>query len=378
MTEINKNPSDNTERNALIVRTSIIGIVVNLVLASAKAVTGLIAGSIAVVLDAVNNFSDVLSGALTVIGIKLSERKPDKKHPLGYGRIEYLSTLCVAVLVLYAGLMALTESVKKMITPQDAEYSVLSLVLIGIAVAVKLILGRYFKKHGEKIGSGTLVASGTDAISDAILSSSVLACALIRMTSGLSLEAYLGAVISVFIIRAGIDLIRETANELLGQRADKELTDRVKELVCQEEGVLGAYDLLINNYGPGKNYGSVNIEVDDVTTAAEIDWMSRHIRGRVFGQTGVNLMGIGVYSRNTMDEEAAGLREDIISRVKAHPGVIRVYGFYIDTEIHEVHFYVAFRFRVNAREELSKISSELEQIYPDWTFRLAPHVDISD
>ncbi|MBO4360426.1 MAG: cation transporter, partial [Eubacteriaceae bacterium] len=127
-----------------------------------------------------------------------------------------------------------------------------------------------------------------------------------------------------------------------------------------------------------KNYGSVNIEVDDVTTAAEIDRMSRQIRGRVFGETGVSLMGIGVYSRNTLDDEAARLREDIISRVTAHPGVVRVYGFYIDSEIREVDFYVAFRFRVDASEELSKISSELERIYPEWSFRLAPHVDVSD
>ena len=186
---------------------------------------------------------------------------PDKKHPLGYGRVEYLSATVVAALVLYAGITALTESVKKMFAPQGAEYSLLSLALIALAVGAKLLLGRYVKKKGEATDSASLRASGTDALSDAGLSASVLLCAALRMLTGVSLEAYLGAVIALFIIRSGIGMIRETVSEILGQRTDAELSREVKELVCREPGVNGAYDLLLGNYGPDRYYGSVNIEV---------------------------------------------------------------------------------------------------------------------
>lgn len=378
MQEKDKNEPRSMDRDRVIVRTSWIGIAVNLSLAALKAAVGLAARSIAVVLDAVNNLSDALSSVITILGARLSGKLPDKKHPLGYGRIEYLSATVVAALVLYAGLTSLVESVKKIFSPEAAEYSVLSLALIAAAVAAKILLGRYVKKQGEAVDSASLRASGTDALSDAVLSASVLGCALVRLLTGLSLEAWLGAVISVFIIRAGVEMIRDTVSDILGRRTDPELSRKVKELVCREEGVEGAYDLLLNNYGPDRYYGSVNIEVADRVTAVEIDQMTRHIRGRVHGLTGITLTSIGVYARNTRDAEAARLREDVTRRVLAREDVLQVYGFYISPREKEVHFYVVLRFGVDYKEELAKIADELRESYPDYRFRLAPHLDISD
>ena len=187
-------------RSRLIVRTSVTGIVTNVLLAGVKAAVGLLAHSIAVVLDAVNNLSDALSSVVTILGAKLAGKRPDKKHPLGYGRIEYLSAMIVSALVLYAGITSLVESVKKIISPEESDYSVLSLVLIGVAVAVKIVLGRYVTAQGKKAESASLIASGKDALFDAVLSSSVLVCAVIRLTTGLALEPYVGIVISGFII----------------------------------------------------------------------------------------------------------------------------------------------------------------------------------
>ncbi|MBR0538130.1 MAG: cation transporter, partial [Clostridia bacterium] len=192
-------------RSRLIVRTSVTGIVTNVLLAGVKAAVGLLAHSIAVVLDAVNNLSDALSSVVTILGAKLAGKRPDKKHPLGYGRIEYLSAMIVSALVLYAGITSLVESVKKIISPEESDYSVLSLVLIGVAVAVKIVLGRYVTAQGKKAESASLIASGKDALFDAVLSSSVLVCAVIRLTTGLALEPYVGIVISGFIIKAGIE-----------------------------------------------------------------------------------------------------------------------------------------------------------------------------
>ena len=200
-------------RSKVIVRTSIVGIVTNVVLSAFKAVIGFITGSIAVTLDAVNNLSDALSSVITIVGAKLANKLPDKKHPLGYGRIEYLSAMIVAAIVLYAGGTSAVESVKKIITPEAADYSTVSLVIIAAAVVVKLVLGKYVKRQGERVNSGALVASGADALFDAILSASVLASAIVFVTTGISLEAYVGVLISLFIIKSGIEMLKDTRRQ---------------------------------------------------------------------------------------------------------------------------------------------------------------------
>ena len=378
MHERDRNNTQSADRDAVIIRASMIGIAVNMVLAGVKATVGLASHSIAVVLDAVNNLSDALSSVITILGTKLSGKQPDKKHPMGYGRVEYLSATVVAALVIYAGIAALYESAVRIIIPETSEYTAVSVIMIGLAVAVKLLLGRYVKRRGEAVGSDSLRASGTDALSDAVLSASVLACALIKTLTRISLEAYIGVIISVFIIRSGVGIIRETISEIIGQRTDTKLSQKVKELICQEDGVFGAYDLFLNNYGPDRYYGSVNIEVADSATAAQIDQMSRHIKGRVYWQAGVTLTGIGIYSRNTTDAEAVRLREEIEKSVMSRNEVLQVYGFDISADMQEIHFYVVLDFGLDYKTELAKITEYLETLYPKIRFRLAPHMDISD
>ena len=160
-------------RQSVIVRTSIVGIVTNIALSLMKGIIGVLSNSIAVILDAINNLSDAVSSIITIVGAWFSAKKPDRNHPLGHGRVEYMSALIVSFIVLYAGATAAIESVKKIINPEPADYSVISLVIIGTAVVVKIILGTYFKRQGRKVNSTALVASGTDATFDAILSFSV-------------------------------------------------------------------------------------------------------------------------------------------------------------------------------------------------------------
>ena len=198
------------KRDKIIVRTSVVGIVTNVLLAAFKAAVGLASHSIAVVLDAVNNLSDALSSIITIVGTKLSGKLPDKKHPLGYGRIEYLSAMIVAGIVLYAGITSFVESVKKILRPETPEYSTVSLVIIAVAVVVKIVLGKYVKAQGKKVNSGALVASGSDAMFDTVLSFSVLLSAIVFLVFKVSLEAYVGAVISCFIVKAGLEMMSET------------------------------------------------------------------------------------------------------------------------------------------------------------------------
>ena len=223
-----------TGRETVIIRTSLIGILTNLFLSGFKITLGLISKSIAIVLDGVNNLSDALSSVITIIGARMAGKAPDRKHPLGHGRIEYLSAMIVAAIVLYAGLSALIASVQAILEPETAEYTPASLVILGVAIAVKLILGRYVKKQGEKVKSGALIASGSDAMFDAILSASALGSALIYLASGISLEAWVGAVISVFILRAGIRILMETLDQILGSRADPETSRAVRDILNAE------------------------------------------------------------------------------------------------------------------------------------------------
>ena len=370
--------TEQSARQKLIVRTSLVGVLVNVLLAGMKAAVGLLANSIAVVLDAVNNLSDALSSVITIVGAKLSAKRPDKKHPLGYGRIEYFSALIVAALVLYAGITALVESVKKIITPETPDYSLLSLILIGAAVAAKILLGRYVTAKGKKADSDALIASGSDASFDAILSGSVLLCAILFKTTGLSLEPYVGAIISLFILKSGIEMIRDTLDDLLGARIDPELSHQIKALICQEEGVRGAFDLLLNNYGPGRNYATVHIEVADSSTAAQIDRMTRSIQKRVFTETGVIVTGVGVYSYNTSSDESAALQKRVTQAVLAHEGTLQVHGFYLDPEEKELRLDVVFSFDADSRRLLEEITAEVQAMAPDYTVVIAPDVDLSD
>ncbi len=364
-------------RDQVIIRTSIIGIVANVFLAAFKAMIGILSHSIAVLLDAVNNLSDALSSIITIVGTKLAGRLPDKKHPLGYGRIEYLSAMIVSGIVLYAGITSAVESVKKIFQPEKPDYSVVSLVIIAVAVVVKIFLGRYVKSQGRKVNSGSLVASGSDAMFDAILSSSVLASAVIFMLSGVSLEAYVGVVISAFIIKSGIEMMIETLNEILGKRADKETTDQIKALLNEEPAVQGAYDLLIHNYGPDKNLASVHLELPDTMTVREVDRLTRKLEAKVYRETGVILTGVGLYSSHTGDDETAKVEKDIREKVLAHDWAVQLHGFYLDMEEKEITFDVVLSFDIRPTEGLKILREELQQVYPAYRITITPDVDVS-
>ena len=365
-------------RDRVIVRTSAIGILTNVLLAAFKAAIGILSNSIAVILDAVNNLSDALSSVITIVGTKLAAKLPDKKHPFGYGRIEYLSAMTVSGIVLYAGITSAVESVKKIIHPEEARYSMVSLAIIAVAVAVKLVLGRYVKAQGEKVNSGSLIASGSDATFDAILSASVLGSAILFLLTGISLEACVGAVISVVIIRSGIGMMTETLDQILGMRADRETTGRIRKILNEEPDVRGAFDLIMYNYGPDKNYASVHLELPDTMTVREVDKLTRRAEARVYRETGVILAGVGVYSYNTGETEAARIQNDVREKVMAHDWALQFHGFYLDIENRDMRFDVVMSFDIDPKEGLQILYGEMKEAYPDYSFHIAPDVDVSD
>ena len=382
----NGNHSDNHDqedraqaREKQIVRTSIIGIGTNVALAGFKAAVGLLTNSIAIVLDAVNNISDAGSSLITIIGTKLAGKQPDKKHPFGHGRVEYLSALLISVIVLYAGITSLIESIKEILHPSSPEYTTVSLVIVGVAVLVKIILGRYVKGVGEKVNSDSLVNSGTDAMLDSVISASTLVAAIVYLTTRISLEAWLGAIISIVIIKSGIDMLRETISQLLGESVDAEFARAIKKTVLSFPGVSGAYALVLNNYGPDAYNGSIHIEVPDTYTASELDELIRSITMKVYAEHQVILTAVGVYSVNTGENEAARMRDRIYEEVRAHQYVNQVHGFYVNEEKKTIRFDVVVSFDAPDRRKVwAEVCEKVQQMYPDYTLMVAMDSDFSE
>ena len=379
MSDNEKKPERLTEqRDRIIVRTSAIGILINVLLAAFKAAVGVASHSIAVILDAVNNLSDAISSVVTIVGTKLAGKQPDRKHPLGYGRIEYLSAMIVSGIVLYAGITSAVESVKKIIRPEKPDYSTVSLVIIAVAVVVKIVLGKYVKSQGVRVNSGSLTASGSDAMFDAILSLSVLISAIIFLACGVFLEAYVGLVISCFIVKSGIEMMIETLDEILGGRASREITTKIKQLLTADPAIQGAYDLILYNYGPDKNYASVHVELKDTMTVADVDKLTRKVEAIVYRETGVILAGVGVYSCNTGNPEAKKILDEVREMALSHKWALGLHGFYVDFEAKQMRFDVVMSFDISPQDGMKILYEEINRAYPDYDIFILPDIDVSD
>ncbi len=371
--------NERNDRNKIIIRTSVIGIVANVFLASFKAVIGILSNSIAIIMDAVNNISDAASSVITIIGTKLAGKEPDKKHPFGYGRIEYLSAMIISVIVLYAGITAFIESVKKIIHPVTPEYAPVSLIIVGVAVLVKIVLGRYVKSVGKKVKSDSLINSGDDAVLDSVISASTLAAAAIYLLFGLSLEAWLGAIISAVIIKAGVEMLRDTLSKILGERVDADLARSIKATVASFPEVNGVYDLVLHNYGPDSFNGSVHIEVPDTLSADDLDKLLRKIQIKVFSEHNVILTAIGVYSYNTRDPEAVEARNKVAKIVGEVSGVLQMHGFYLDKSEKSIRFDIVISFDAKDRRAVyQEVCEKVSKEYPDHSLQIAMDTDFSE
>ena len=366
-------------REKVVVKTSIISILSNIVLALFKAFVGFLSNSIAIISDAVNNLSDALSSIITIVGTKLAGKAPDKKHPYGYGRIEYMTSLLVSIIVLYAGITSFTESFKKVLNPETSDYSIVTLIILIAGIIVKFLLGIYVKKKGKEVHSDSLVASGTDAFNDAVLSISVLSSAIIYMIFGISLEAYVGILLSVFIIKAGFELIKESVNNMLGSRVESSLSKSIKKEIMKEKEIQGVYDLVLNDYGPDKYLGSVHIEVIDTLTVADVDRISRKISKRILDKYGVILHTIGVYSINTKDKMVIEAKKEITKIVFSYNGILQMHGFYLDIVEKTISFDIIIDFKIKNPEDIYKqIYAEVQKKYKDYRIDITLDIDASD
>ena len=366
------------DRSKKIIQTSIIGILANLGLVALKAVVGLFANSISIIMDAVNNLSDALSSVITIVGTKLSQKKPDAKHPYGHGRVEYVTSLIISIIILIAGSVAIVESVLNIITPAEVTFTYISLILIGAAVLVKVGLGLFFRYRGKKLNSEALKGSGIDALFDALLSLATLVSIVVYLIWKVNIEGYIGVIIGIFMIKSGIDVLRTSLSSIIGERTSKETAEAIKKLVCENPQVLGAYDLIVNNYGPERGIGSIHIEVNDKLTAKEIHPLTRSIAVQVYEQFGI-IMTIGIYASNSSDSQIVKIKEAIREEVFSHPTIKQMHGFYCDQEIKAISFDVIVDFGdKESSKTIEEIKKNLGEKFPDYHFYIVEDKDFAD
>ncbi len=353
------------KRSAEIIRTSVIGVVVNVVLTIFKVIVGLMANSVAVMMDAVNNLSDAMSSVITIIGAMLSAHPADHEHPFGFGRVEYFSAIIIAVIVLSAGITSFIESVKKIVNPVEPDYSTMSIVIIVVAILFKLILGLYVKRQGRRLSSDALTASGSDALFDAVITFSTLVSAIVMLVWNVSLDGVLGALISLVIIKAGVEMLASPVNELLGARISQELVADIRNEVMTFDGVHGVFDVILHNYGPEVMIGSLHINVNDTMNAYDIHGLTRRISERMFDKFGI-IMTVGIYAVATGHDKRSHLQDALTQYLSKRQDILQIHGFYYYEEDNRMSVDVVPALSV--RDDIqfrAKLTGELKKEFPD-------------
>ena len=365
------------KREKIIIKTSYIGIIFNILLVIFKMIVGFIANSIAIILDAVNNLTDVISSTATIIGMKFASKSPDKEHPFGHGRIEYFTSVIIATFIIIAGLLAMKESIVKIINPGDVNYSYISLIVITVAVISKFIFGKKVKSIGNKLKSHSLIAVGTDALMDSVLSFTTLIAGILNIIYGLCIEGYLGIVISLVIIKSGIMIFRESMDIMIGKRFDKNLTDKIKNEISKYDEVIDVCDLTLHNYGPNKTVGNVHIEIDDKINASKIHALTRKMSVDIFNKFNI-FMTIGIYASNS-DLNSKKIKDYLIKILKEYECVKQLHGFYMDYDNKNIYFDLIIDFDCENKEELKDmIITKMNLKYKEFEYSVIIDDDISD
>ena len=317
------------ERTGIINRTSILGIVVNVLIAGVKIAAGLLASSIAIVSEGVNNAADALTSVLTMVGTRLAGRHPDAKHPFGYGRIEYLTGLVVAVVIIVSGVQMLIESVKLIFRPEELSISYVSLAIVAVSAVVKFFLGLYTIARGRVVQSDALVGVGLECRGDSYISIITIGVAVVFLLTGVSLDAYAGVVMSAIILKAGVEVLLKIVSELIGRPGEKELATKIYQLVRATPGVVGAADMMLHNYGPNAWSGSVNVEIDHAKSVGEVYAMLHELQLGIMHEEHVTMV-FGVYAVDDDHVETRRIRRTILEYVKAHEHVKSFHAVYLE------------------------------------------------
>lgn len=366
-----------SERRRKIMRVGAIGVAANAALATVKAAVGFAANSAAIVGDAVNNLSDVLSFVSTMIGVRLAGQPADREHPYGHGRAEYVSGVLVAVIVLYSGVQVFMEGLREALHPGSTRYGTPAIVVMAVSVVAKVLLGLFTRSQGRKNCSEALVGSGMDALCDAAASAAILLSVALAIVWNVHVDGWLAMGIAALTVKSGIDIAKASADSILGHRIDPDYAFEVKQAVCSFPSVQEAYDLMLHRYGADMTVGSVQIAVPDDMMAKDIDRLSRQIQHAMFRRFGL-IMTVGVYAAGT-SPESDRIRRTLSKMVLRDPDILQVHGFYLDAEEASVSFHVIVDYASPRRRKIKEsLARQLSSAYPQYSFHVTLDHDFSD
>ena len=314
------------ERLAIGKRAGLIGIFFNLILVIIKLIAGILSSSVSIIADALNNLTDTTSSIVTLAGFRLAELPPDQEHPYGHARYEYLSGMVVAMLILVIGFEILLSSGKKIINSEETRLTLIVVVILLVSIGLKLLLFVYYRKKGKEISSTVLFAAAQDSRNDVIATTAVLCSMVLEYKTGWKLDGLIGAGVAIFILYSGIKLVQETISPLLGEGVNEELKERIETYILSNEKVMGCHDLMVHDYGPGKRFASIHVEIDrdeDPILCHEIlDKMEREC----LQQYGVNLV-IHYDPITTNDPELGRLYDLVLSLLKFKDSRLTIHDF---------------------------------------------------
>lgn len=319
---------DPGSREGAVVTVSALNILVNLISAAVKVVIGMAVSSIAIVSEGVNNATDSATSLITIVGTKLSAKHPTEKHPFGFGRIEYLTSLLIAVLILFTGAELMESSIKLIFEPQEMSISYVTMAIIAVSAILKLLLGTFTIKEGKRVDSSSLVALGTECRSDSVVSVITLVTALVFLVFRVNLDAYAGIIMALIVLKAGLEVLKETLSDLLGQSGEKELAQELYRIIRAEPLVLNAADMMLHNYGPDAYSGSVNVEIDHSKTVGEVYAALHELQLRIMREKHITMV-FGIYAVDKDHQEIRQLREQVAAFVREQEHVTSYHALYI-------------------------------------------------
>ena len=356
---------EKADRQKIIIRTSILGIAVNLAIAAVKVLIGLASSSLAIISEGINNASDAASAFLTLAGTRLSAKHPDEKHPFGYGRIEYLTSLVVAVLILYTGLSLLRESIDGIIHPSEMSVSFAAIAIVAVSAVCKLALGVYTIGMGRKTGSDALMAVGEEGRNDSAFSVMTIAVSLIYMVSGFSLDAYAGVIFALVVMKSGLETLGETVSNLIGRSGQHELAAKLYREIRSTKGIVNAADMMLHDYGPDAYSGSVNVELDHSLSIGEAYSFIHELQLRIMHEYKVTMV-FGIYAVDEDSEESRLLRRTIGEFVKNYEHACSFHAVYMDKAAEKIYCDIIVDYKLEDWDALKEaFTAYMSERYPE-------------
>lgn len=359
-----------------IVKASVIGIAGNMLLVAFKMVIGFFSHSIAIILDGVNNATDALSSIVTIVGTKVAGRPPDAKHPFGYGRIEYLTSVVIAVIILVAGALSLRESILKIIHPATPSYSTITITIIVVAILGKVVLGIVFKRYGDKTSCEALIASGVDSNYDAVLSAGTLVVAFAQNLWNVNIDGAVGVVISLVVCKAGIEVLHDALAPIIGTPEDREHVANIKRYIRTFPNVCDVHNVVMDNFGPNKIIGSVYIDVPDDLTARQVGELTRSIAKGLQDKFNVELT-VGIRTDNTTPEFAP-MQKALEELAKKDASILNVHAFYVDPDTKTCYFDMVVKLKADGKKAKDDLVAAMQKRYPDFSFDVQAETDYAE